>query len=334
MVDYVLPHSIPQEDERLTLMSRMLDPQMFFRLEQLGVRRAGAASRSAPATAASRTGWRRRSGPPATSSPATSTPASSTGSRCRTSRSAGSTSPATRSATATTWSAAGPSCTTSRNGSTCSDGSSEAVRPGGFILLEEPDFHPVLATDSPVMRGFWQGFLAWAANQGIDYFVGRRIAPLLAGLGVATRSPSTARPSCSTAARCRRATSTLTMRELEKPLLASGLVGRDRLDRGDRPLRQPAVLDLAEQLRHDDRPQASGLGTLHRHFRKEGAGRAVPPGPRARAAADRPRAAASRPPAVAPLPSSRADAGFGTATAKVGAQRRSRRRAPPPARRR
>ena len=37
MADYVLPHTIPQEDERLTLMSRMLDPQMFFRLEQLGV---------------------------------------------------------------------------------------------------------------------------------------------------------------------------------------------------------------------------------------------------------------------------------------------------------
>lgn len=37
MADYVLPHSIPQEDERLALMSRMLDPQMFFRLEQLGI---------------------------------------------------------------------------------------------------------------------------------------------------------------------------------------------------------------------------------------------------------------------------------------------------------
>ena len=37
MADYVLPHAIPQEDERLSLMSRMLDPQMFFRLEQLGV---------------------------------------------------------------------------------------------------------------------------------------------------------------------------------------------------------------------------------------------------------------------------------------------------------
>ena len=30
MPGYVLPHTIPQEDERLTLMSQMLDPQMFF----------------------------------------------------------------------------------------------------------------------------------------------------------------------------------------------------------------------------------------------------------------------------------------------------------------
>ena len=50
-------------------------------------------------------------------------------------------------------------------------------------------------------------------------------------------------------------------------------------------------------------------------LQKTSAGCAVAPGPRARAAADRPPGAASRPPAVAPLPSSRADAGFGTATA-------------------
>ena len=37
MADYVLPHTIPQEDERLTLMSRMLDPQLFFRVEQVGI---------------------------------------------------------------------------------------------------------------------------------------------------------------------------------------------------------------------------------------------------------------------------------------------------------
>ena len=35
MAEYVLLHSIPQEDERLTLMSRMLDPQMLFRSSSL-----------------------------------------------------------------------------------------------------------------------------------------------------------------------------------------------------------------------------------------------------------------------------------------------------------
>lgn len=51
----------------------------------------------------------------------------------------------------------------------------DAVKPGGVIVIEEPDFHPVMATDSPVLRDFWQGFLAWASNQGIDYFIGRRL---------------------------------------------------------------------------------------------------------------------------------------------------------------
>jgi len=59
-----------------------------------------------------------------------------------------------------------------------------AVKPGGFILLEEPDFHSVLATDSPAVRNFWSGFIAWAANCGIDYYIGRRIAPALDQAGM------------------------------------------------------------------------------------------------------------------------------------------------------
>jgi SAM-dependent methyltransferase len=58
------------------------------------------------------------------------------------------------------------------------------VKPGGFILLEEPDFHSVLATDSPAVRNFWSGFIAWAANCGIDYYIGRRIAPALDQAGM------------------------------------------------------------------------------------------------------------------------------------------------------
>ena len=100
----------------------------------------------------------------------------------------------------------------------------EAVRPGGCILIEEPDFHPVLAADSAVMRDFWQGCLAWAANHGIDYFVGRRLAPLLAGLGVqqiAVHGETILFNGGSLPARYLK----LTMKELETSLLGSGLIG-------------------------------------------------------------------------------------------------------------
>jgi hypothetical protein len=36
MSDYILPHSDPLEDDRLMVMSKMLDPHMRFRLSWLG----------------------------------------------------------------------------------------------------------------------------------------------------------------------------------------------------------------------------------------------------------------------------------------------------------
>ena len=176
MADYVLPHSIPQEDERLTLMSRMLDPQMFFRFEQLGVApgwtclEVGAGNGSVSHWLAQKVG------------PTGHVVASDIDTRFLDRL-------------------ALPNLEVRRLDVTrdpLGEGYDlvcgrailhhipqridvlgrlvDAVRPGGVILLEEPDFHPVLATDSLALRGFWEGFLAWAANQGIDYFVGRRIA--------------------------------------------------------------------------------------------------------------------------------------------------------------
>ena len=34
------------------------------------------------------------------------------------------------------------------------------------------------------MRAFWDGWLAWSRDQGIDYHVGRALAPRLASLGL------------------------------------------------------------------------------------------------------------------------------------------------------
>jgi SAM-dependent methyltransferase len=225
MADYVLPHTIPQEDERLTLMSRMLDPQMFFRLEQLGIAEGwrclevGAGNGSVSYWLAERVG------------PGGRVVASDIDTRFLDRLSL-------------------PNLEVRRIDVTC-DPLGEgydlvcgraflhhipqridvlarlaaAVRPGGCILIEEPDFHPVLASDSATMRDFWRGFLAWAANHGIDYFVGRRLAPLLAGLGfqeIAVHGETILFNGGSLPARYLK----LTMDELQESLLGSGLIGR------------------------------------------------------------------------------------------------------------
>jgi 2-polyprenyl-3-methyl-5-hydroxy-6-metoxy-1,4-benzoquinol methylase len=58
------------------------------------------------------------------------------------------------------------------------------VAPGGAILLIEPDFLPVGVAGPPPIKEFWDGWLAWSGEQGIDYHVGRTLAPRLAALGL------------------------------------------------------------------------------------------------------------------------------------------------------
>jgi SAM-dependent methyltransferase len=59
-----------------------------------------------------------------------------------------------------------------------------SARPGGRILLIEPDFLPVSIAEPPEVRAFWQGWLAWSREQGIDYFIGRRLPAMLTRLGL------------------------------------------------------------------------------------------------------------------------------------------------------
>ncbi len=60
----------------------------------------------------------------------------------------------------------------------------ESVAPGGAILLIEPDFLPVSVAGPPPVKAFWDGWLAWSVEQGIDYHVGRSLAQRLAALGL------------------------------------------------------------------------------------------------------------------------------------------------------
>ena len=54
--------------------------------------------------------------------------------------------------------------------------------PGGAILLIEPDFLPVSVAEPADVRAFWTGWLAWSQEQGIDYFIGRKLPGMLSGL--------------------------------------------------------------------------------------------------------------------------------------------------------
>jgi SAM-dependent methyltransferase len=59
-----------------------------------------------------------------------------------------------------------------------------SAKPGGAILLIEPDFLPVSVAEPADIRAFWAGWLAWSGDQGIDYFIGRKLPAMLARLGV------------------------------------------------------------------------------------------------------------------------------------------------------
>lgn len=59
-----------------------------------------------------------------------------------------------------------------------------ALKPGGVLLSIEPDFLPATATEPETIREFWQGWLQWSRSVGIDYFIGRKMPAMLAGVGL------------------------------------------------------------------------------------------------------------------------------------------------------
>ena len=223
MSDYVLPHSNPLEDDRLTLMSEMLDPYMRFRLKQLGVREGWKCLEVAAGNGSISQWLAEKVGP--TGHVVTSDIDTRFLERC-----------------------SRPNLEVRKLDITSDPLGDDydlvcgraflhhiperidlvarlavAVKPGGYMLIEEPDFHPVLATDSPVVRDFWQGFLAWAANQGIDYFIGRRLGMLFRKAGfidIDVRGETILFNGASSQWRCWK----LTFEELGESILSSGLI--------------------------------------------------------------------------------------------------------------
>ncbi|HEY2823725.1 MAG TPA: class I SAM-dependent methyltransferase [Candidatus Acidoferrum sp.] len=59
-----------------------------------------------------------------------------------------------------------------------------ALKPGGVFLSIEPDMLPCTVTEPQAMHEFWQGWLKWSAEAGIDYFIGRKTQAWAASLGL------------------------------------------------------------------------------------------------------------------------------------------------------
>jgi SAM-dependent methyltransferase len=59
-----------------------------------------------------------------------------------------------------------------------------ALRPGGVLLSIEPDMLPSTVTEPESMRAFWRQWLKWSVEAGIDYSIGRKIPAWLDSLGL------------------------------------------------------------------------------------------------------------------------------------------------------
>ena len=55
-----------------------------------------------------------------------------------------------------------------------------SLKAGGVLFLIEPDFLPVRVAEPSETRAFWDGWLAWSRERGIDYQIERSLAARLA----------------------------------------------------------------------------------------------------------------------------------------------------------
>ncbi len=96
-----------------------------------------------------------------------------------------------------------------------------SLRTARVLLLIEPDFLPVSIAEPPEVPAFWEGWLAWSRERGIDYHIGRILAPRLAALGL-TQISGTAETAIYNGGSTWANYWTLTINELRDDLIGSG----------------------------------------------------------------------------------------------------------------
>jgi len=59
-----------------------------------------------------------------------------------------------------------------------------AVRPGGWLVIQEPDFHLAPTTEPDIWARTWEGVIAWGLANGVDWLIGRRLPSMVTSLDI------------------------------------------------------------------------------------------------------------------------------------------------------
>jgi ubiquinone/menaquinone biosynthesis C-methylase UbiE len=59
-----------------------------------------------------------------------------------------------------------------------------AVKPGGWLLIQEPDFHLAPTTEPQVWAATWSALIEWGRDNGVDWLIGRTLPRMVSNLGL------------------------------------------------------------------------------------------------------------------------------------------------------
>ena len=58
-----------------------------------------------------------------------------------------------------------------------------AVKPGGWLLVQEPDFHLAPTTQPAAWASTWKALIEWGHDNGVNWLIGRELPGMLSRLG-------------------------------------------------------------------------------------------------------------------------------------------------------
>jgi SAM-dependent methyltransferase len=59
-----------------------------------------------------------------------------------------------------------------------------ALKPGGWLLIQEPDFHLAPTTEPEVWATTWKALIEWGHANGVDWLIGRKLPRMVGDLGL------------------------------------------------------------------------------------------------------------------------------------------------------